>query len=147
MKKVAKMMIVLMTLALMSVSMCVRAGTNDVMACSVTVTNKSNDVLRFQYIRDFNVSVQQNYFEDLSTSLRQGSFAASLSYDGNVPVVTVSFDRDVSALNYAAFDVDMAMMNPSNGQTQKGGNSFYMSIPSVGSTHYRTDYELTCHKD
>lgn len=126
-----------------------QAGTNGVMTCSVNVQYTLNNVVKYQYARDFNVSAQTPYIEDLSTATRLGAFWSSLVYEQGIPVITVFFDRDVSTFNYVNFDTTMKMLNPSAGQKQVGGNTFIATVPSAtggSSQKHSTEYELTCRK-
>jgi hypothetical protein len=74
-----------------------------------------NDVSRLSYVRDFVVSVDTPFSEDFSTATRFRFFDAFLCYEGNVPVVSIVFDADVSVFSAVDFKANLKVHDQSKG--------------------------------
>lgn len=143
MKKLLSTMIMIVTAAVFCDSP-VSAGTrHDIMSCSISVDYAHNEINRFSYDRDFDVSANAPYNEDIGTRLRFGAFSATMAVENSVPVVSIFFDRDVSAFNEVSFNAKMPLTGRVD--SMAGGNEFRTSAPSSAGAH-KTEYILTCKK-
>lgn len=119
------------------------AASAQVISCSVSVSYAFNETPRFIYARDFDVSLETAYDEDLSSRFRFGAFNASVAFENSAPVVSIFFDRDVSAFNEVSFTTRLKIRD--RVETTFGGNEFRTSAPGSAGAH-KTDYKLTCKK-
>lgn len=121
------------------------ASENDVMACSVTVDYSLNSVTRLSYVKEFEVAPAAPFSDNFSTATRFRFFDAVMTYEAGEPVVTISFDADVSVFNTVAFGTSLTVRDESKGDTTSGNNAFFSSVPGAAGAH-RTHYTLTCER-
>lgn len=115
----------------------------DPMACSIAVDYTLNNSLRLQYRRDFVVALDAPFSDDFSTATRFRFFDAALSVENGRPVVSVSFDADISVFSAVAFGAELVIHDPTHGDTTTGSSGFFTSVPGAAGGH-RTVYDLTC---
>ena len=116
---------------------------NDIMACSVSVEYKRNNVSRLVYTKDFTVAPDAPFSDDFSTATRFRFFDATVVRVDGVPEVAAVFDADVDVFNAVDFGTVLKVKDESKGETQTGNSSFFTSAPGAAGSH-RTEYTLTC---
>jgi hypothetical protein len=116
---------------------------NDIMACSVSVEYKRNNVSRLVYTKDFTVAPDAPFSDDFSTATRFRFFDATVVRVDGVPEVAAVFDADVDVFNAVDFGTVLKVKDESKGETQTGNSSFFTSAAGAAGSH-RTEYTLTC---
>lgn len=134
-------------LALVTLAVAAPAGAHadavDPMACSVSVEYSLTSAVRLTYAKDFVVAPDAPFSDDFSTATRFRFFDASMTIVDGRPLVTVSFDADVSVFNAVAFGTELLVTDPTHGSSTRGSSGFFTSVPGAAGAH-RTRYTLTC---
>lgn len=96
-------------------------------SCSITVDYLAHGLLRSTYTKDFEIAPGTTFSDDFSTVVRFGFFDAWTSLDDNGDtVVSLSFYRDVTALEYIDLRTSLTVATSKPAKTE-GSSAHWQS--------------------
>ena len=114
-------------------------------ACNVDINYTVNGTPVDTYLKDFEVTRGETFFDDLSTAIREKRFSASLARIDGKLMMSIDYNSDVSVFNQILVDTSLQIRGV-DVVVSTGGTHMFSSSQAVPSGNHRTTHALICHR-